>query len=109
MLPTTEKRNHESTKPVLNFEQRVRALPNLSPEALAVCDQAILGLLPSTDKKPLGLMTFAAAAKELQVGRSTILRLVEEGYLPTVTLRKGRRRIRRADLEELVFNSPEKL
>lgn len=90
-----------SGPPVLSFEERIRALTKASPEELVLCDRILSGH-PTKDGS-LRLLTFAAAAKEINCGRSTIERLVEEGSLPTVVLRRGRRRIREADLKALIM------
>ncbi len=94
-------------KPRLTDADRVQAIFRLSPEALRIFDLLATGQkIPSAVPKPsLKLLSIKETAEKLNVARSTVERLLDDGALPYVTLRKNRRRIREMDIEEMINRS----
>lgn len=96
-----------ANKPTLTMEQRLAGLVTADERKLAMLDRILSGDDGTNpEQKSTRLLNFRQASERLGVSRSTVFRMVEDGLLPTVTLRKNRRRIREADVLELT--NPEK-
>ncbi|MCC5848524.1 MAG: helix-turn-helix domain-containing protein [Verrucomicrobia bacterium] len=88
------------TQNLLNFESRLARILEANPETLERIDRMLTGRAPATDeRRSLKLLTFSAAAHRLNLSRSTVHRMVNDGQLPAVTIRGNTRRILESDIE----------
>ena len=76
----------------MNKEQLIGRLLTATPSELKKIAQVFAGETPTepTDRR---LLSIAQTADALGVSRTTIWRLLRDGQLPTVELRRGSRRI----------------
>ncbi|MCC5847916.1 MAG: helix-turn-helix domain-containing protein [Verrucomicrobia bacterium] len=98
-------KTHTNTK-LSPAQQRLIALAQAEPETLAIFDRVLAGeSIDSFEQHSLKLLTFKEAAEKLNLARSTVERMVADGIIQAIVLRRGRRRIREADLYKLVFET----
>ena len=84
----------------MSVEERIKALLCATPEQLAGIDAALAG----KPERPtnLRLLKICQAADVSGLSRFTIWRLLREGALPAVEIRKGSRRIPEAALRAFI-------
>lgn len=84
----------------LTIEQRLSAILAATPDTLRRVDHVLTGndTEAPTDPGDRRLLTIAAAADALGVGRTTIWRMLRDGRIPCVEIRPGSRRIPSAAL-----------
>lgn len=80
-------------------------LATATPEQLESVASALCGLRLETSEQPQDrrLFTMAEAARELNVSRSTVARMVRDGYLQTIATRAcGSRRIASQSITDFI-------
>ena len=79
----------------MNIQNRYTALTTATPNQLEKIDLILEGRdgQPPQRQQDNRLLMKQQAAKELNVSRATVYRLIKEGRLPTVELREGTQRI----------------
>jgi len=85
----------------MNTEERFRKIIEANPAILEKVDNLLQGRnsAPVTDTR---LYNFGEAARQLGISRQTVWRMVKEGRLATIEIRKGCRRVPAYALTELV-------
>ena len=80
---------------LLTTEQRMTLLLAATPDVLRRVDRVLTGepTEGATDPGDRRLLSIAQAADALGVSRTTVWRLLRDGRLPFIELRKGSRRI----------------
>ncbi|MGI6391974.1 MAG: helix-turn-helix transcriptional regulator [Kiritimatiellia bacterium] len=79
----------------LTTEQRMTLLLAATPDTLRRVDRVLTGepTEGATEPTDRRLLTIAQTARALNVSRTTVWRLLRDGRLPFIELRKGSRRI----------------
>lgn len=79
----------------MDIQNRYNALGHATQSQLEQIDAILEGknCQPPQKQQDNRLLMMGAAAKELNVSRSTVYRLIKEGRLPTVGLREGTLRV----------------
>ena len=81
----------------------IKKVLNASPDTLEKVEEVLAGHgnhLPPVTTGPL-LMGIAEGAKYLGVSRTTLWRMIQNGRIKKVEIRKGSFRVRRSDLEAI--------
>ena len=86
---------------MLTTEDRFSKLLVAAPETLSEID-ALLEGSARPSRHSLRLMTIGQTAKETEISRTTIWRMIRSGNLRTVEIRPGTRRVPQAEVERLV-------
>ena len=84
----------------LTAEERFISMLQASDKTLRQIDRILIGR--SDDDNTIRLLSITEAARRLGVASSTVYRLLGEGSLDSVVLRRGRRRVRETDIKALV-------
>jgi excisionase family DNA binding protein len=78
----------------MTTEQRLSAILAANPGVLRRVDAILSGEIETpTEPTDRRLLTIAQAARELNLSRTSIWRMLRDGRLPFIELRKGSRRI----------------
>jgi excisionase family DNA binding protein len=78
----------------MTTEQRLSAILAANPGVLRRVDAILSGEIEgATDPGDRRLLSIAQAARALNLSRTTVWRLLRDGRLPFVELRKGSRRV----------------
>jgi excisionase family DNA binding protein len=78
----------------MTTEQRMTLLLAATPDTLRRVDRILSGEIEgATDPGDRRLLSIAQTARALNLSRTTIWRLLRDGRLPFIELRKGSRRI----------------
>ncbi len=83
-------------------EDRIKALFNATPDTLVAVDAALAGKQPETERPSLRLLRIGDAARETGLSRCTLWRVIRDGRLRAVEVRKGSYRIPEAELRRFV-------
>lgn len=88
----------------MTTEQRLSAILAATPDVLRRVDRVLTGepTEGATDPGDRRLLSIAQTARALNVSRTTVWRLLRDGRLPFIELRKGSRRIPSAAVTALV-------
>lgn len=86
----------------MQIEERLKALLSANPDMLVVIDAALAGKKPDTERPSLRLLRMGDAARETGLSRCTLWRVIQDGRLRAVEVRKGSRRVPEAELRRFV-------
>lgn len=87
----------------MSNEERIKALFCATSEQLAAVDRALAGQsAPEERAASLRLFRMGQAAERTGLSRCTLWRMIQDGRLPAVEIRKGSHRIPEAALLALV-------
>ena len=85
----------------MTTENRIQAILTADPVKLAQIDSILTGTQVETpsDRR---LLTKTEAAKTLGMSRQTVWRMIKEGRLPVIEIRRGQHRIPSAALTSMI-------
>lgn len=86
----------------MTIEQRLSAILSAPPATLKLIDAVLSGDATSEAPRSLRLLSMGDACRALGVSRPTLWRLLREGRLSAVEVRKGSRRVPESELARFV-------
>ncbi|MDD2597769.1 MAG: helix-turn-helix domain-containing protein [Kiritimatiellae bacterium] len=86
----------------MTTENRIQAILIADPVKLAQIDSILTGTHTEAAPSDRRLLTKTEAAKTLGMSRQTIWRMIKEGRLPVIEIRRGQHRIPSAALTSML-------